>query len=330
MAFAPDGKLLASAGGKTISLWDPTTGNSVATLEDAVTRRPDHALFGETICTLHCVAFSPDGKILAGGAGYERGAILLWDVATRKTKRAITSFDKLPKYHTGVVPLPTEGVISLAFSPDGRTLASGRGNLISGELKLWDVSTGKNTATLRGHGQPVHSVAFSPDGKTLASGSSDMTVRLWDVATGKGIATFAHDTDDGDLTSDLIACLAYSPDGKMVATTTWSGKLVRLWDVRAGKNATVLKGHKFNVSAVAFSPDGKVLASADSGGSGGFRADCTIRLWDVATGKAAAVEKADDEGVLSLAFSPDGKTLASGSKDKTVKLWHVAAVRQDR
>ena len=107
VAFAPDGKLLASAGGKTDSPWDPTTGNSVAALEDAVTRRPGPRPLWRNYLYVALRGIQPGWQDPRRWGGLRSGAILLWDVATRKTKRAITSFDKLPKYHTGVVPLPT-------------------------------------------------------------------------------------------------------------------------------------------------------------------------------------------------------------------------------
>src|SRR5207244_1005661 len=115
-----------------------------------------------------------DGKTLASGS-YDN-TVKLWDVATGQAKAALMG-------HTGGVP-------SVAFSPDGKTLASSSGKLGEpGEVKLWDVATGQEKAALKGHTNSVLSVAFSGDGKTLASGSWDSTVKLWDVATGQERAT---------------------------------------------------------------------------------------------------------------------------------------------
>ena len=101
----------------------------------------------------------------------------------------------------------TREVFSVAFSPDGKTVASGSADQ---SIKLWDVAGGKNTATLKGHTDFVQSVAFSPDGKTLASGSRDKTVNLWDVASGKTTATLKGHTD-------RVWSVAFSPDGKTLA-----------------------------------------------------------------------------------------------------------------
>jgi WD40 repeat protein len=155
----------------------------------------------------------------------------------------------------------------LAFSPDGKTLASGSSDAT---IKLWDVATGKEQATLKGHKAGVICVAFSPDGKTLASGSNrdDTTIKLWDVATGKEQATLkGHKTGSG---------VTFSPDGKRLVS--WGGGArdtgtIKLWDVATGKEQATLWGHRSTVASVAFSPDGNTLASGDN--------DMTIMLWDV-------------------------------------------------
>ncbi|KAG1669783.1 hypothetical protein FOA52_001613 [Chlamydomonas sp. UWO 241] len=203
----------------------------------------------------------------------------------------------------------SESVNTLAFSPDGKTLATGSEDATA---RLWDVATGKERAVLTGHSHGVTTLAFSPDGKTLATGSDDRTARLWDVATGKERAVLTGH-------SEGVNTLAFSPDGKTLATGS-DDATARLWDVATGKERAVLTGHSYSVMPLAFSPDGKTLATGSK--------DATARLWDVATGKERAVLTGHSESVTTLAFSPDGKTLATGSEDATPRLWDVATGKE--
>ena len=200
----------------------------------------------------------------------------------------------------------TNEFLSIHFSPDGKTLASGSRDKT---VRLWDVASGKSIATLSGHSDYVRSVHFSPDGKMLASGNSDNTVRLWDVASGQSIATLSGHTN-------WVWSVHFSPDGKTLASGS-GDNTVRLWDVASGQSIATLSGHTESVYSVHFSPDGKTLASGSD--------DKTVRLWDVASGKSIATLSGHTEPVISVHFSPDGKTLASGSWDKTVRLWDVAS-----
>ena len=230
-------------------------------------------------------------------------------------------------------------VSSVAFSPDGSTLASGSSDYT---VRLWDAVTGQEKAVLTGHSGVVNSVAFSPDGSTLASGSSD--VRLWDAVTGQEKAVLRHRnvvnyitfSPDGstlasatyrgvrvwdavtgqeksDLTgyTDWVWTIPFSPDGSTYASASTDGT-VRLWDVVTGQEKAVLTGHRGGINSITFSPDGSTLASGSYG---------EVRLWDAVTGQEKAVLTGHRGGVNSIAFSPDGSTLASGSDDGTILLW---------
>jgi WD40 repeat protein len=195
-------------------------------------------------------------------------------------------------------------VLGVAFSPDGKRLASAS---LDKTVILWDVDSHKRLATLQGHKDQVNSVAFSPDGKQLASASDDNTVILWDVDSHKQLATLKGH-------KDRVDSVAFSPDGKRLASASLD-KTVILWDVDTQKSLATLQGHKDEVNDVAFSPDGKRLASASD--------DKTVILWDVDSHKRLATLQGHTEKVFGVAFSPDGKRLASASQDKTVILWDV-------
>ncbi|MFI7537324.1 AAA family ATPase, partial [Streptosporangium sp. NPDC049376] len=201
------------------------------------------------------------------------------------------------------------GISTVAFSPDGHTLAGASGTR-EGTLMLWDVATHQPGVPLVGHTDGVISVAFSPDGRTLATGSHDRTVRLWDVAARKQIgASFARHTESPP-------SVVFSPDGRTLATG--GGEEARLWDVATRKQiGAPFTGHTDSVESVAFSPDGRTLAA------GGYYG--TVQLWDVSTRKqiGAPFTTGHTDSVESVAFSPDGRTLATGG-GKEARLWDVA------
>ena len=227
------------------------------------------------------IAYSPDATRLAVASSI---GIWLYDTATYQEVALLTG-------HTSYV-------ISVVFSPDGKTLASRSGD---DTVWLWDAVTGKHKHTLTGHTSNVRSVAFSSDRRTLASGSLDKTIRLWDVVTGKDKHTLTGHTSG-------INSVVFSLDGKTLASRS-DDDTVRLWDTVTGEHKRTLTAVS---SSIAFSPDGRTLASGS--------VDGVVHLWNVVTGEDAGTLTGHTHRVTSVAFSPDGRTLASGSY-REIRLW---------
>ncbi len=243
------------------------------------------------------------------------------------------------------------GVATLAFSPDGGTLASADE---SGRITLWDATSGKQRSTLV-NSETITGLSFSPDGGTLASTVKD-AITLWDVTSGHSSKTLRNPSgaavtglsfspDGGALANvdsdaqitlwnlisgaslrlpsshpDGVTALVFSPDGALLAS---AGKdaYARLWNVSSGQEHSMLLNPSGSaITGLAFSPDGGILASAGE--------DARIALWDVGSGSAKRTLVGHGDVIRGIAFSPDGTVLASGGKDAHVKLWDVASGRE--
>jgi WD40 repeat protein len=236
---------------------------------------------------VRCLAFSPDGRMLATGAN--NGRVDLWEVQTRKRRATFRA--------------PDEAVFAVAFSPTGRVLAAGSGTarVADGTISLWELATGKCVGELP-YGDPVYFLAFSPDGRVLASAGMKATVRWWDLAAAKEKPKLPEQPG-------LARSTVFSPDGKVLAAGDSLG-VVRFWNAATGKSKAVLcRDGSESVEDVRFSPDGKLLASLTTGGA--------VTFWDTTgRGKRGTFAWRYEQhgfgpGFGSLAWSPDGNALAA-------------------
>jgi WD40 repeat protein len=263
---------------------------------------------------LRSLALSPDGQIAAGGCA--GGLVRLWDLASGQERRTLSTDSTdgslwLASAAAWQFVLPAKPefrthVSAVAFSPDGRLLATANSN---GRVKVWDPATGRELRTLcTEHGDTV-CLAFAPDGTTLALNRGSV-VELWDARRGCLRHTLSGHNDQ-------VLGVAFASDGRLLASAgkDWQ---VRLWDPDNARPVTTLVGHMNAVNGIAFSPDRRTLASASQDG--------TVRLWLVATGQELFHLEMNHEA-LALAFAPDGRTLACGGKyhgnNGTVRLWRT-------
>jgi WD40 repeat protein len=248
---------------------------------------------------IYAVAVSADGKVIAsGGAGSSGGIIKLWDTASRQELATLSG-------HGGPVQ-------ALAFSPDGRVLASGEMYSI---VKTWDVVAKKELATLKGHSAPVKGIAYSPDAKTIASAGGQQLI-LWDANSGAARSSLSGH-------KFTIVGLAFSGDGKTLASADEGGVMI-FWDMNSGKQRgtarAVEKDYKgaivsVRASCMALTSDGKGIVAGLEDGS--------VRVWDVDQGgELLRLEKVEANG---LAVSPDGSKLAVAAHDGLVKLFNVGS-----
>jgi WD40 repeat protein len=247
-----------------------------------------------------CVAFSPDGRSVASGSVAPsanplnpkelRGVVKIWDPDTGND--VLTFAEQI-----GVV-------LSIAYSPDGRRIASSSIN-DDNSFVVWDAKTGEVVKVIRGHTSHVHRLRYSPDGKLIAAADNGGALRLWDASTFEEVrAIKAHPAAAVDV--------AFSPKGERVATGSNDGS-VRVWDVATGTKALELRGHYGSALSMTYSPDGQRIAT------GGF--DNTVRIWDAATGVEKLTLRGHTDMVWGVAFSPDGRKLVSASFDSDFRIW---------
>ncbi|BAY37650.1 pentapeptide repeat protein [Nostoc sp. NIES-2111] len=195
-------------------------------------------------------------------------------------------------------------VFSVAYSLDGQFLATGDGN---GIVRLWEVSSGREILSCKGHTSGILSVSFSSDTDTFASGGYDGTIKLWDRHNSRCLKSL-----EGHNYS--VNSVVFSPQSTILASGG-SDHTIRLWDVNTGQCLKILLGHTDSVRSVAFSTDGKILVSGAS--------DNTIRLWDIQNGECVKILQEHTDSIYSVALSSDGQLLASASYDTTLKLWEM-------
>ena len=320
LMFSPDGRSVVS-GGAELAAWDPETGRLLTT-------------YGVQVSGVSSLSFSIDGHWLAAARlDYEDyiKAIRVTTVPADHQQNTVSTWDEAVKLwelrSAGeslrlVGETDSFGSDSVAFSPNGKLMASGHGDMT---IKIWDVSSRRVLRTLKGSVTGVvAAVSFSPDGKSLASIGSDSSVRLWDVDSGTQLRT---PTKAGD---DLLGLrkygLAFSPDGRFLAAG--GAERVKVWEAGSGNELHVLNNGAGQVTDVGFSPDGRLMAVAGWSSwqaPGGFHG--IIKLWDVATWREVHSLAGHDRPVGSIAFSPDGSELASVGGSE-LKVWDVHAGRQ--
>lgn len=349
LAFSPRGTTLASGGGDTtILLWEAAP--FVGELQPA---RPAERVTEEAAANPVIVPPSvalppvvpgitdlygdplPEGATVLMGSSRYRHSGGITALALSADGRTVATAGSLPHAgNPGVIHVWEVGrgkeiiltghaqeVLSLAMSPDGKSLVSGGADQT---VRIWNLDSGRERLKIdlkRTFNNHVHTVAFSPEGAQVAAGCFDSLVHLWDAATGREIGHLkGHES--------WIASIAFTPDGKTLASAGQDSS-IRLWDVSTGSERLKISIDQRKADSVAFSPDGGLLASGDDNGA--------VELWDPSTGRKIRTFTGHRDGVRSIAFSADGKLLVSASggwaysgerPGTTCRVWEVATGRE--
>jgi WD40 repeat protein/tRNA A-37 threonylcarbamoyl transferase component Bud32 len=307
VVFSPDGKHVAScAADGAIMVWEFADEHQRIKLEDHST-------------PIASIAFSPDGMRLASGSA--DGLVKVWNVAHGAGivgDRCLCTMSE----HSGAVN-------AVAYSSDGRTLVSAGDDQ---SIRIWSSASldGKQKPQLmrilHAPGGRVVSVALSPNGRLLASaqrGGNEARqvadVDIWDLArsAAQPISTLHHHHDN-------VSCLAFSPDGRFLATASFD-ETVKLWETKDlndpdPDSALTLRGHLDTVTSLAFSQDSRRLASGSD--------DRTVRIWAIAKGEEEMIIRGHSRPVTCVAFGANDRFIASGSLDNTVRVWDALNLQE--
>ncbi|KAH7926131.1 WD40 repeat-like protein [Leucogyrophana mollusca] len=274
-AYFPDGRCIASASDdKTVIIWD---------VESSLQ-------YGQPLqhhSAVMWIAISPDGTRIA--SGLEEGGFVIWDALTREV----------------VHEIKMSGVEKLAYSPDGRWIATALVNAVR-EVQLWDADAGRPSRELLICNSNIRCMAFSPDGLRIAAGTADGSFQVLDIATGEVVLgpIKGH--------TEFVWSIVYSPDGCLLLTASRDSS-IRFWDSKTGiQVGKPMFGHEYGVNCISIAANGRRIASRGIDG--------TVRVWDLETRLQVGGSFDADGWVFSLAFSPDGRYIISGGYNG-VFLW---------
>ncbi len=282
LAWSKDGKWLAVGTYRDVKVLDASTGLVARTL----TGHSD---------VIRALAFSPDGNILAAGAGVPGvgGEVKLWNPITGELIETMTGH--------------SDCVYGLAWRPDGKQIAT---TSYDKAVRLWDVAKGTTIAELKEHAEAVYGAAYSASGKYLATAGADKSIRIWDANSGKRLYTLAGHTE-------AITGLAFRPGADQLASAS-ADRTLRIWNIGpdSGGLAKTIGPVSDGLTDVRFTADGKLIGATLTDGS--------VSVWKPDDGSLSKSIKAGDDTALSLAFKPDNTMVAVGAYDGSVKLFTLA------
>jgi WD40 repeat protein len=300
VAFSPDGRYIATAGGSfndilnndnIVRVWEVSSGKEIKEF-------PGHTK------EVFSVNFSKDGKYLVSGSMDSTARI--WDLSSGKALQKLVEKDGF--------------VSSAVFSPDGNLVATGsrvtsrKANYSGNEVHLWDCRNGKLVKLIHGYPECITSVAFSKDGRNLLAGGFDGSARMWDIAYGKEIRVFKGHTT-------RVNAVAFSPDGRYLAVGTGvfiaKENCLKVWDLRTCRLLPGFEGKMGMLSSVCFSPNGKYILTGSS--------DQQARLYETSTQKLVGTFSGHTGDIVGVALSADGNYALTSSMDNTARIWDVAS-----